>query len=33
LAPFRATPVGLCLGLDGKGQILPLDKENAKGTR
>jgi len=28
-----SNPSGLCLGLDGKGQILPLDKENAKGTR
>jgi hypothetical protein len=35
-APVGAVPnnpSGLCLGLDGKGQILPLDKENAKGTR
>jgi hypothetical protein len=28
-----SNPSGLCLGLVGKGQILPLDKKNSKGTR
>ena len=28
-----SNPSGLCLSLVGRGQILGLDKENAKGTR